>query len=184
MTNPFIAAMASMVLAALATSATHAAEVECHANKRYHVAAETYPEDAGARFAITALEGRKKPKTCAFDATRADFVIGAAGDPLWFDKLAGRFLVLRRSTGPQGDLVVYDLDSRKPVLDAPADDYALDGKVLRYWERTAEATAATCPAFAEHQANGMGSVIAQEKTLDLATLKGGPTGKSRCDATQ
>jgi hypothetical protein len=185
MTNTLIAsALASVVLVAFYAPALRAADIECHANKRYHVASETYSDDAGARFAITDLHGGAAPKRCIFDAAAADFLIGTKGDPLWFDTLAGRFLVLRRSTGPRGDLVVYDLDSRKPVLDVAADDYGLDGETLRYWERTAEGTASTCPAFAEHQANGMGSVIAVEKTLDLATMMGKATGNSRCDATQ
>ncbi|MBL0371404.1 hypothetical protein JJB09_05130 [Rhizobium sp. KVB221] len=185
MLKPFALLAASTLAAVIGTSCpTQAGEVECHANKEYHVAVQSYDEDAGSRLAVTALKGKKKSARCTFDASKADLLIGEQGDPLWFDKLAGKFLILRRSTGPQGDLVVYDLESRKPVLDVPADDYELSGNRLSFWQRERQATAKDCPTFAENQANGLGSVISVRKTLDTKTLKVAATTEQRCDATQ
>ncbi|CAN7638553.1 hypothetical protein LJR030_001780 [Rhizobium sp. LjRoot30] len=168
----------------LAPLPVFAGEVECHANKEYAVAVQSYDEDAGAQFAVTALKGKKKPASCRFDADKADLVIGEPGDPLWYGDQTGKYLILTRSTGPQGDLVVYDLSTGKSVLDVPADEYEVSGGKLAFWERTGEATAENCPSFAENQANGMGSAVAERKQLDLKSLKISKTGEERCDATQ
>jgi hypothetical protein len=170
---------------AAAPGAWAAQAVECHANNRYHIAIEAHADDApGARFAVTDLGRQKAPKACVFDKAKADFIIGDATEPLWFGQLAGKLLVLTRSTGQQGDLVVYDLTNRKKVLDVPSDEYVVGDSRLVFWQRLGQATAGNCPAFAENQKNGLGSVIAAEETLDLATLVVGKTGKSRCDAVQ
>jgi len=132
-----------------------AQEIECHNNKDYLVVSKTYSGDAGAQFAITALNGKPKPAKCAFDAKKADFVIGKPGDPLWFSAQTGSLLILTRSTGPQGDMVVYDLKTRKSVLDVPSDDYAAEGGKLVFWQRTAAATKKNCPSFTENEKNGM-----------------------------
>ncbi|PWE56557.1 hypothetical protein DEM27_09255 [Metarhizobium album] len=178
-------AFASLAAAFLLTPlAAMAGEVECHANKEYAVAVQSDDEDAGAQFAVTALRGKKKPASCRFDADKADLVIGEPGDPLWYGDQSGKYLILTRSTGPQGDLVVYDLSTGKAVLDVPADEYEVSGNTLAFWERTGEATAENCPGFAENQANGMGSAVVERKQLDLKSLKIDKTGEERCDATQ
>ena len=164
-------------------SSASLAEPQCYSNDRYHVAVRPYPEDAGNQFAVTKLGGAA-PKDCVFDEAKADLVIGKVGDPLWYAELAGENLILSRSTGPQGDLVVYDLTSGKAVLDVPADEYELKGNGLSFWERTAEATADNCPDFAENQANGLGSVTAVRKTIDLGSKAIAETGESKCVAVQ
>lgn len=159
------------------------AEPQCHSSERYHVAALPHDDDTGNRFAVTRLEG-PAPTACLFDETRADFVIGTSGYPLWYGELAGDSLILSRSTGPQGDLVVYDLRTGKPMLDVPSDEYEREGDRLSFWERKARATAGTCPEFAENEANGLGSVMADLRTLDLKTGAVSETGESKCVAVQ
>lgn len=176
--------VAALHLLCVTLTSAGRAEPQCHSNDRYHVVAEPYPDDAGNRFAVTRLAGHMPPATCVFDESKADLTIGQKGDPLWFGELSGDSLILSRSTGPQGDLVVYDLRSGQPLLDAPADEYQLQGALLSFWERTAQATAATCPSFAENQANGLGSVTAVLKTLDLGTKRVAETGESKCIAVQ
>jgi hypothetical protein len=156
---------------------------QCHSNAGFHVAMQPYPEDAGNRFAVTRLKG-PAPSKCLFDAAKADFVIGKNGDPLWYGELAGNSLIVSRSTGPQGDLVVYDLLTAKPILDVPSDEYVLKDQLISFWERTVPATAANCPSFAENTGNGLNSVTAIRKTFDLETrvIKG--TGESKCVAVQ
>ena len=101
-----------------------------------------------------------------------------------FGELAGDNLILSRSTGPQGDLVVYDLRSGKAILDVPSDDYELKDNVVTFWQRVAQATRETCPTFAENEANGLGSVTAIRKTLDLSTQTVTESKDSKCVAVQ
>ena len=164
-------------------SSASMAEPQCHSNDEYHVVGQPYPDDAGNQFAVTRLKG-PRPAGCVFDKAKADLVIGKAGDPLWYVDLSGDSLILSRSTGPQGDLVVYDLRNGKPILDVPSDEYELQGNLLSFWQRTARATAATCPDFAKNEANGLGSVTAVLKIFDLATRVVSETGKSKCVAVQ
>jgi hypothetical protein len=161
------------------------AEPQCHTSDAYHVVEQAFDEEPGARFAVTKLAGGAAPSDCVFDEKAADYVIGGEGDPLWFGELSGSTLVLTRSTGPQGNLVVYDLGSGEAILDAPADEYELKGKTLSYWERTTiKATAKTCPSFAENEANGMGSAIVALKTLNVETGTIKKAGERKCAATQ
>ena len=175
--------MLMLACGCVSLSSASLAEPQCYSNDRYHVAARPYPEDAGNQFAVTRLKGAA-PAGCAFSESGADLVIGKVGDPLWYAELSGDSLILSRSTGPQGDLVVYDLKSGRSVLDVPADEYELKGASLSFWERGAQATADTCPSFAENEANGLGSVIAVLKTFDLGTKAVAETGESKCVAVQ
>lgn len=175
-------AVLSLGLALLALPAA-AQEVECHSSDSYRVAVKPYSEEPGAQIAVTALEPGTT-SACRFDADEADDVIGEPGDPLWFYALEGNILVLSRSTGPQGDVVVHDLDEGTVLLDAPSDAFEVRNGKLVFWERTAEGDPDTCPGFAEFQANGFGTVITVEKTLDFADGSVAASGASRCDGTQ
>lgn len=152
----------------------------CHDGDRFRVAALEYADNAGTRFAVTPVDSGEP---CAFDES-ADFVIGSEGDPLWFGALRDPYLVLTRSTGPQGDVVVYDLAAKAKLLDVPADAFADDDAGVTFWERTEAGTERNCPRFAEYQANGLGAVIAVETRFDFASRQSTPTGNRRCDATQ
>jgi len=160
-----------------------AQEVECHSSDSYRVAVKAYGEEPGAQIAVKAIEPGAS-SACRFDPDEADDVIGKPGDPLWFYALEGNILVLSRSTGPQGDVVVHDLDRGTVLLDAPSDAFEVRNGKLVFWERTVEGTPDTCPGFAEFQANGFGTVITVEKTLDFADGGITATGASRCDGTQ
>ena len=175
--------LALLACGCVSLSSASMAEPQCHSNDRYHVVAQPYPDDAGNRFAVTRLKGAA-PSGCKFDESTANLVIGKAGDPLWYAELSGDSLILSRSTGPQGDLVVYDLRSGQPMLDVPADEYEIKGNGLSFWQRTVQATADTCPDFAENQANGLGTVTAVMRTMDLGTGSVVETGESKCVAIQ
>jgi len=181
MINPILAVLACGPL--LCVSLANASEPQCYTNARYHVAALPYPDDAGNTFSVIRLNGAAAPAACAFD-DKADLVIGKAGDPLWFGELADDSLILNRSTGPQGDLVVYDLASGAAILDVPSDEYERQGNRITFWQRMAQATAENCPEFAENSANGLGSVTAIEKVLDLTTKAVSETGQSKCVSVQ
>lgn len=179
------------VIAALAlfhacscVSLAEAAPVECHTDRQFHVAVRPFADEPGSLFAVTALGGKAAPGACAFDPQSADFVIGKRGDALWYQNLAGKYLVLQRSTGPQGDLVVIDLSTRQTVLDVPSDDFALEGDTLSFWQRGTQATAANCTTFRKNAANGLGSVISARKLFGIISGKTIATGETRCDAVQ
>ena len=161
-----------------------AQEVECHDNDVFRVAVESFDDEPGSRFAVTALKGSTGDAACRFDPASADRVIGRKGDPLWFGELAGRHLILTRSTGPQGDLVIYDLETGKSVLDVPADDYTVEPGRLVFWQRMEEANAGNCPDLAAHEADGLGSVIVEQHAFDLASDAAKSLGQRRCEATQ
>lgn len=166
-----------------ATQASQAQEAQCFQNGDYLVVAQERSEDVGSDILVRApATGKIK---CALEPAEGDFVLDTADEALWYAGLAGKYLALTRSTGPDGDIVVYDLSTRAVVIDVPADDDLLiDEDRIVYWERVAAASADTCPEFAEYEANGFGAVIAEERVLDVHTGEIGASGESRCSATQ
>lgn len=161
-----------------------AAEPQCHANEGFLVVVQEYEDEPGSQFAVSVLDGSAAPQDCLFDPAQAGVVIGEKGDPLWFAELTSDFLIATRSTGPQGDLVVFALPSGEAVLDVPAGDYAVEDGSISFWQRGAQATEENCPQFAEHRQNGLGSVISEHAVFDLDARVLEKTGDVRCDATQ
>lgn len=171
------------VAGALAFMSGAAHAKACHTAGHYEILEIENVESAGTRFAVR-KHAQGAPGTCRFKAANADFIIGGEDDPLWFAALTSRYLVMTRSTGPQGDVVFYDLDRRAVAHEAPADDVELVRGVAVYWERVAEGTPANCPEFEEYDSNGLGAAITAETQFDLATGAVKATGQTRCDATQ
>lgn len=159
-------------------------EVECHANHDYLIISKAYAQEPGLLLAVISLKNKAVPKTCRFDAKKADFIIGKEGDPLWFEGLEGEFLILTRSTSSDGDLVIYNLKTRKPVLDVPANDYKIKNGQVVFWQRMRSATKADCPTFEDNEKNGLASTITAQKTFDIRNGLVRDTGKTQCDATQ
>lgn len=161
----------------------HAQEAQCFQNEHYLVIAQERVDDVGTDFLVRAPATGKI--ACQFEQAEGDFVIGSPADPLWYGGLAGRYLALTRSTGPDGDVVIYNLDARTVVVDVRADDdLTVEPERIVFWRRIADGTEQSCPEFAEYQANGLGAVIAEETVLDVATGAIAKTGESRCSATQ
>ena len=158
-------------------------EFGCHSVPRFHVNAIEQKNDAGTLFAVKIRKPGDR-SACKVTQGSADFVIGASGDPLWFEALTPRHLVMTRSTGPQGEVVIYDLDRRSHVVDAPADEVAVDASGATFWERKEAATRKNCPQFARYRADGLGAVITAETKFDFASGVATATGQRRCDATQ
>lgn len=168
---------------ALVSAQAQAQNDTCRMAGRQDVLEIENTESAGTRFAVRSGSAAAS-RSCDFGEADADYVVGSEAEPLWFAALAERYLLMSRSTGPQGDFVVYDLDERRVLLDAPADDFAWDDAGAVYWERVAEGTAANCPEFAEYESNGLGAAITAEKRFDFATGSVDATGRTRCAATQ
>lgn len=155
----------------------------CDSVERYHVSAIERSDDLGTMFAVKVRKpGDTSP--CDITETTADFIVGTVGDPLWLEALTPRYLVMSRSSGPQGDVAIFDLEGRSYVVDSPGADIAVDAAGVTFWEMLEPATPENCPQLAEYEAEGFGAVLAVETRLDFATGQVGPTGPTRCDPTQ
>ncbi len=104
-------------------------------------------DEPGERFAVYRIGKTREFTPCRFDEARASLIVGKPDDPLWYSALKDNLLILTRSTGPDGDLVVVDLDSGKTVLDVPANTFDLGDTSLTYQERTGAGDAASLPRF-------------------------------------
>lgn len=178
----FLAAAALTMLAAPAM----AQEAMCFQNDQYLVIAQERVGDVGTD--ILVRPPAKGKIACVYDQQPGDMVIGEPGDPLYYEGLSGQYLVLTRSTGPDGNMVIYDLDNddlMSPLIDVAADSQVTvtDDKIT-YWARGDAGTAANCPQYAEYTANGLGAVIATQAVLDIATGEVTNSGETRCSATQ
>lgn len=160
-------------------------ELECYQNENYLVIAQERTDEVGADFLIR--QPARGKFACAFEEQPGDARIGAPDDPLHYNALVGTFLVLDRSTGPDGDLVIYDLSEKPParVIDVPADSEVTieDGRIT-YWERVADGNAENCSEYAEYSKAGLGAVIAEGRVFDTASGAATATRKKRCSATQ
>jgi hypothetical protein len=156
-------------------------DVPCYSSDDYSVAVLENANAVGARFAVSAVgEGG----TCRFDESGPAQIIGDGQDPLWFSDLQGKFLILSRSTGPQGDLVVYDLQSGVSVLDVPSDDFEAYPTGVSYWQRTATATPQNCPDYATLTGQGLGAAIVERAHYDFASGTIDRSHEQRCDPVQ
>ncbi|MGB3335928.1 MAG: hypothetical protein WBA73_01985 [Devosia sp.] len=173
------------VIIALAATPALAQEAQCFQNDQYLVIAQERVDEVGADFIIRSPA--KGKIACVFEEQAGDRRIGALDDPLHYEGLAGQYLVLTRSTGPQGDLVVYDLstDLFAPLIDARAEDeVTITDESITYWQHLILGTAVNCPEFAEHSGYDLGSMIYEERVFDLATVTIAATGNTRCSSTQ
>ncbi|MET3924933.1 hypothetical protein [Devosia sp. 2618] len=173
------------LLGIIATPAL-AQEAQCFQNDQFLVIGQERLDEVGTDFLIRAPA--KGKIACIFEQQPGDLAIGGPDDAFWYEGLAGRYLVLTRSTGPDGDVVIYDLANGDPVtpyIEVPADDeITIDNDSVTYWARGVEGTAENCPGYADAVANGWGTVIANEVVLDIATGDVHATGQSHCSTTQ
>lgn len=174
--------LAALALAAISVPAS-AQEVLCYQNDTALVIAQTRLDDVGMD--ILARAPAKGKIKCEYEEREGDWIIGQPGEPLWYEGLAGQYLILSRSTGPDGDMVILDLAERTTLLDVPEDtSITVAEDSVTFWQRTVAATEDNCPELAEYTASGLGAIIAEEQVLDVASGIIKPTGESRCSATQ
>ncbi|MBP0439790.1 hypothetical protein [Tianweitania sediminis] len=171
------------LLAVLAAPAW-AEEPTCHSVAGYDVLEVENTEGIGTRFAVKAGTNGSAAAGCKFKEAEADFVVGSEDDPFHFEAITDRYLIMRRSWGPQGQLVIYDLDARDIVLDALSDEAVIDATGATFWERIDEGTPANCPQFEEYKADGFGADIAVETRFDFATATATASNNTRCDPSQ
>jgi len=171
-------------LLGLSAAPALAEEALCFQNENYLVIGQERLDEVGMEFIIR--PPAKGKIACVYETREGDVTIGDPADPLWYEGLAGRYLVLTRSTGPDGNVVIYNLDEpAEPAIDVAADDeVTVSDDSVTYWARTDAGTADNCPEYAEFTADGLGAVVAEEQVFDVATGQVTQTGQVRCSATQ
>ena len=173
------------MLLVLAAAPVAAQEAQCFQNEHFLVIFQDRTDEVGSDFIIRPPALGKV--ACTFETRNGDIRIGEAGDPLHFLGLAGPHLILSRSTGPDGDLVIYDLERSafNPFIDVRADDeVTIETDRVVFWERTMTGTETNCPEFSEYTGYGLGAVIAEERVFEVETRAVTSTGKTRCSSTQ
>lgn len=174
-----------LAIAVVAATPTFAQEAHCFQNEQFLVIAQDRVDEVGTDFIVR--PPAKGKIACVYEERESDQLLDRPGDPLHFEGLVGQYLVLTRSTGPQGDLVVYDLasDLYTPLLDVGAgDEITIADDSITYWQEAIRGTAVNCPSFDENTGYGLGSMIYEERVLDLATVTLSSTGSTRCSSTQ
>ena len=165
------------------SGAALAQEAVCNQNASWLVIAQDQVDDAGMQMLVrpAALSKIK----CEYGERPGDFVVNPERDSLWYEGLAGNYLTTFRSTGPDGNIVIFDIPNRTSIVDLPADsEVTISDAQVVYWERTVPGTDENCPEFDEYTGYGLGAIIAEERILDVTTGEITSTGEKRCTATQ
>lgn len=161
------------------------AEAECYQNEHYLVIGQQRVDELGTDFIIR--QPAKGKINCLYEIADDDRVLSKTDDWVYYVGLARQYLVLNRSSGPDGDLVIYDLDGdlSAPAIDVRADDEIdVDGNTVTYWERTEPGNTENCPEFAQYSSFGLGAVIAEQMVFDTTTGQARRTGQQHCSQTQ
>jgi len=155
----------------------------CVQNETALIIAEERPEGVGMN--ILARPPAKGKIRCEYVEQEGDWIIGQIDDPLYYQDLVGKYLVLTRSTGPDDNLVIFDLEDQSVVVDEwVGDGFLVSEANVTFWQRFEDGNAENCPEFEEYTSYGFGASIAREQVLDIATGRITATGEERCSATQ
>ena len=161
------------------------AEAECYQNEHYLVIGQQRVDELGTDFIIR--QPVRGKINCLYEIADDDRILSKTDDWVYFVGLAGHYLVLNRSSGPDGDLVIYDLDGdlSTPEIDVRADDEIdVRGDEVTYWKRTEPGNTENCQEFAQYSSFDFGAVIAEETVFNAATGQTRSTGKKHCSQTQ
>jgi len=173
-------------LALAVLPAVAAAAPTCTGNAEYLVVEIPHKDDAGNRYIIRAKGADPKP-ACSARAAKGDYAIGGAEDAFYLLKLVGGTLLIDAGTGPDRELRIYDLASRKLVFsgDYDSDDIAIDATGASFWvPGGAKATKKNCPDLAQIEENGLTPRIEVKARFDFAAGTLAKAKETRCRATQ
>ena len=177
-----LAIMAAAALCGLTGAVQAGPTATCYINDGYGISAVPDGLEANDIISVQRKSSPQQAVMCPLPADEADLVLGEGDFGLHYVDLVADHLVLERSTGPVGDVVVVDLRSGKTILEAPAASYQYtsdDG--IHYSERREDGTAETCDSFEELTALGLGTAIAYDMVLNLETGKTTETGTVSCE---
>ncbi|QTL03311.1 hypothetical protein J5J86_21625 [Aquabacter sp. L1I39] len=124
--------------------------------------------------------------TCTLK-TAGGFRVGGADDAFYVKGLAGAVLVLDAGTGPDRQVRLYDLATRRTLLTSDYDDdqpLTITPQSVTFWEVGGTADASNCKDFASITANGLAPALARQVTVRLPGLARSASGPERCIARQ
>ena len=162
-------------------AAAPAEAVSCHTGRSFLVVERERTEVVGSDFQILPKTPDDSPPCTFGESAAVGFRIGDSDDAYHFNALAGDHLVLENTNGPSGSLVVFNLSTRRKVLDVPVgDDVTADETGVTYWQRSADGTALNCPDFAKYRKDGFGARIETRFRFVFATEASVPEKQTRC----
>jgi len=190
-----------LCLAALAAYSGNAAAepLSCHDSPRYFIVVRTAENDMGSDFLVKYKSAPDERLPCEFKAKRGDLQIPNEFAE-YFDGVRGDLLLLDSGTGPEREMVIWDLKKREKKgrfsigegpapagarFAVPADPKAEPG-YMEFWMETDQATPENCPEGKAWEADGLGlaSVIETWVRLDLSNLKVAKSDKTHCRPRQ
>ena len=160
-----------------------AAQPTCEVSANWRVILTELGDVPGMMMDVNKRDTSGQPD-CATKNVKADFTVGGPDQVLWFTALSQDYLVMARSTGPVGSVVIQNLNDKTIILDVVSDDSQADSWGVTYWEHKEAGTAENCPQFAEYKDQGFGAVMAHEMRYDFATRTSLVSGKVNCEPAQ
>ncbi len=178
--NAFLFPLAALA-AAILTLPAQAQQAQCIQNDTYLVITQDRTGEVGENLLVRpAAQGKLD---CLYVEQDGDYIVNTAGDPLWFEALLGKYLIMTRSTGPDGNLVVRDLETQGLLIDEWVDDdIIITDTEVTFWQRFEDGNADNCAEYDAYAADGLGAVIAREPVFDALTGGQNATGQERCSA--
>ena len=158
-------------------------EPQCALSTNWRVIATELGDVPGMLMDVNKRDASGQPD-CKTKDVKPEFTVGGPDQVLWFTSVSNDFLVMARSTGPIGNVVVQNLNDKTIVLDVVSDDFQADSWGVTFWEQKEAGTAETCKEYAEYREQGFGAVIAHETRYDFATKTSLVSGKKNCEPTQ
>lgn len=157
--------------------------LQCHTGGDYFVVGRERTDEAGTDFIVRKIAPGKAPG-CIYKQAAGDFVLADKSKPYWFKDLRGDYLILTESTGPTESVVVFDLPSRRKVLDLTASEVNIDDRGMYFWARTAEGTPETCKGFRKLKNDGFMPVVETRARFIFAEARMIEIKTTRCVGAQ
>ncbi|SHE77815.1 hypothetical protein SAMN02745157_0916 [Kaistia soli DSM 19436] len=183
-----LAASISLAVAsfALAAATPALAAPKCTSNASFLIVEVPHGEDVGNTYLVRDNTASPKP-VCSTKKLKTDLVIGSRDDAFYLLKLVGNYFLIDAGTGPDRDLLIYDLASKKEVFSGgySDDDIKIDSAKAVFWTGSAEKpTKKNCKDLASIQKNGLTPVIEQLVTFDFTSGTLTKSNSLRCSAEQ
>jgi hypothetical protein len=140
----------------------------------------------GVNILVKYKKSAGKALPCVYKVESGDFEL-LNQEATYFLAFTNNFLVLDSGTAPEPrGLTIYDLRNRQKVFtDSYARPFSALGDTITYWSPIETVpTEKSCPNVKLYTEQGLGAVIEDNVSLDLATLTKTVLPGSRCVATQ
>lgn len=161
-------------------------DLTCYSSTMYMVIQKRVDDSVSSNILVKYKKSADQIIPCVYTVQPEDFEItNEEADS--FLLFTTNYLVLDIGTAPEPRTIdVYDLQTHSKVFtDSYAKPIFAQGDTVTYWEPSIETpTNGTCSELAQNQKNGLGSLIEQKVTVDLATQTKVASGEKRCVATQ